>query len=194
MALRSLVLPSLMALLSVLGSEVNYLLFHALAELFSVVLAGVALVVATTSLQFTRNHFVVFIAVALGWCGGLDLLHTLAFKGMDLLPVDDPNPATQLWMAARGLQAIWDRLEEGERNVSYSAPLRRKDGQLIERGLNATQLVWIESMAAHRPYRPALGLGPALAEVEAGRGQHYDPMVVDAALRLFRDRGWTLPS
>ncbi len=106
LALRSLLVPSLMALVSVLGSQVNYLLFHVLGELFSIVLALVALVVATTSLQFTRNHFVVFIAVALGWCAGLDLLHTLAFKGMYLLPVDNANPATQLWIAARGLQAV----------------------------------------------------------------------------------------
>lgn len=104
--LGSLWLPSLLAGISVLGSQANYLLFHTLGELFSIVLALVALVVATTSLQFTRNHFVVFIAVALGWCGGLDLVHTLAYKGMGLLPVDNANPATQLWMAARSLQAL----------------------------------------------------------------------------------------
>jgi PAS domain S-box-containing protein len=48
----------------------------------------------------------------------------------------------------------------------------------------------IESMASHRPYRPAIGLGAALAEVEAGSGSRYDPAVAAACLRLFRDKGF----
>lgn len=98
--------PSVLAGICIIGSSVSYLLFHALAELFSIVIALTALVVATTSRQFTKNHFVVFIAVAIGWCAALDLLHTLAFKGMGLLPTDSANPATQLWIAARFIQAV----------------------------------------------------------------------------------------
>jgi len=44
----------------------------------------------------------------------------------------------------------------------------------------------ISAMAAHRPYRPALGIGPALAEIEAHRGDLFDPAAVDACLRLAR--------
>ncbi len=104
--LQSLLVPSLMALVCWLAAEVNYLLSHALAELFSIVIGAVAMVVAATSLRFTRNHFVVYMAVGIGWCGAIDLAHLLAFKGMQLLPVDSANPATQLWLAARGLQAL----------------------------------------------------------------------------------------
>lgn len=42
----------------------------------------------------------------------------------------------------------------------------------------------VESMATHRPYRPALGMECAIAEISAGRGALYDPMVVDACLKL----------
>lgn len=98
--------PTLLAALCLLGMSVNFLLFHTLAELFSIVIALTALVVATTSRHFTKNHFLVFIAVAIGWCAALDLLHTLAYKGMGLLPVDSANPATQLWIAARFIQAV----------------------------------------------------------------------------------------
>lgn len=42
----------------------------------------------------------------------------------------------------------------------------------------------VDAMAAHRPYRPALGLDRAVAEVKAGRGSLYDPAVVDAFLEL----------
>ena len=106
LALNSLLPPVLMAAICWVGAGVNYLLFHTLAEFFSIVIAMVALVVVTTSQRFTRNHFVVYIAVAIGWCGLLDLLHMLMFKGMQLLPGDSANPATQLWVAARFLQSV----------------------------------------------------------------------------------------
>jgi len=44
----------------------------------------------------------------------------------------------------------------------------------------------VEAMASHRPYRPARGIEAALAEIDQGRGTRYDPLVVDACLRLFR--------
>ena len=40
-------------------------------------------------------------------------------------------------------------------------------------------------MASHRPYRPALGIEVALAEIRDGRERLYDPEVVDACLRTF---------
>ena len=51
----------------------------------------------------------------------------------------------------------------------------------------------IESMASHRPYRPAIGLEAALAEIEAGSGSRYDPAVVTACLRLFHEKDFCLP-
>jgi PAS domain S-box-containing protein len=50
----------------------------------------------------------------------------------------------------------------------------------------------VESMSSHRPYRPALGLNAALEEIEKNRGTHYDNSVVDACLRLFREKGFQL--
>jgi HD-GYP domain-containing protein (c-di-GMP phosphodiesterase class II) len=47
-------------------------------------------------------------------------------------------------------------------------------------------------MSSHRPYRPGLGLETALAEISKGRGSLYDAAVVDAALRLFRERGYQI--
>jgi len=52
----------------------------------------------------------------------------------------------------------------------------------------------VEAMSSHRPYRPGLGIDKALAEIERGRGSAYDPAVVDACLRLFRDRGYAIPA
>ena len=47
-----------------------------------------------------------------------------------------------------------------------------------------------EAMTSHRPYRPALGLDPALAEIETGKGRLYDPAAVDACIAPFRNKGF----
>lgn len=44
----------------------------------------------------------------------------------------------------------------------------------------------VESMASHRPYRPALGLEKALEEISRNRGILYDPEVVDACLKAVK--------
>jgi HD-GYP domain-containing protein (c-di-GMP phosphodiesterase class II) len=49
----------------------------------------------------------------------------------------------------------------------------------------------VEAMSSHRPYRPALGIDAALAEIGGQRGVKYDPSVVDACVRLFRVQGFT---
>lgn len=51
----------------------------------------------------------------------------------------------------------------------------------------------VESMSSHRPYRAAIGIEIALAEIEAGAGKHYDPEAVQACLRLFREQQYQIP-
>jgi HD-GYP domain-containing protein (c-di-GMP phosphodiesterase class II) len=46
----------------------------------------------------------------------------------------------------------------------------------------------VEAMSSHRPYRPALGIGAALEEIAQKRGILYDREVVDACLRIFREK------
>jgi len=50
----------------------------------------------------------------------------------------------------------------------------------------------VEAMASHRPYRPALGINAALEEIERNKGILYDDSVVDACLRLFREKGYQI--
>jgi HD-GYP domain-containing protein (c-di-GMP phosphodiesterase class II) len=50
----------------------------------------------------------------------------------------------------------------------------------------------IESMASHRPYRPALGEKKALDEIVKNSGTLYDPMVADACSRLSNNGGFKL--
>jgi PAS domain S-box-containing protein/putative nucleotidyltransferase with HDIG domain len=46
----------------------------------------------------------------------------------------------------------------------------------------------VEAMMSHRPYRAALGVDAALAEIENGKGRLFDPEAVDACIALFRHK------
>ena len=50
----------------------------------------------------------------------------------------------------------------------------------------------VEAMSSHRPYRPALGIDRALEEISQNRGTLYDPEVVNACLKLFKEKGFKL--
>lgn len=49
----------------------------------------------------------------------------------------------------------------------------------------------IEAMAAHRPYRPALGIEAALVQIRKERGTRLDADAVDAACRLFEKKSFS---
>ena len=46
----------------------------------------------------------------------------------------------------------------------------------------------VEAMMSHRPYRQALGVDAALAEIEKHKGRLYDPAAVEACVALFRGK------
>ena len=71
----------------------------------------------------------------------------------------------------------------------YPAGLKDSDICLVARILTVADVV--EAISAHRPYRAALGADAALLEILEARGSHYEPKVVDACLRLFRETGFT---
>jgi PAS domain S-box-containing protein len=50
----------------------------------------------------------------------------------------------------------------------------------------------VEAIASHRPYRPALGIDLALEDISGNKDILYDADAVDACLRLFREKGYTL--
>lgn len=83
----------------------NFLLFHSLAELFSIVVAVTVFMLAWNTRRFMNNNFLFFIGVAYLFAALIDLFHTLAYKGMGVFP-SDANLPTQLWIAARYLQSL----------------------------------------------------------------------------------------
>lgn len=84
----------------------DYLLFHSVVELFSVVVGFSIFIVAWNSRKFLDNNFFLFLGIAYFFIAVLDLLHTLAYSGMGVFPGYSSGLATQLWIAARYMQAF----------------------------------------------------------------------------------------
>jgi PAS domain S-box-containing protein len=87
-------------------SRSNYLLFHSLAELFSIFVAYVVFLIVWKSRVRLENRYLIFIGIAYFFVASLDLLHTFAYKGMGIFPQSDSNLPTQLWIAARYMESI----------------------------------------------------------------------------------------
>ena len=74
----------------------------------------------------------------------------------------------------------------------------RMDGSGYPQGLTGRDILMearilavadvFETIASHRPYRPALGIDKAILELRDNSGRLYDPAVVDACLRLVENK------
>ena len=84
----------------------NYLLFHSIAEVFSVVIAGAIFVIAWNTRQFLANNYLLFLGIAYLFVGGLDLLHTLSYKGIAIFQGYGTDLTTQLWISARFMESL----------------------------------------------------------------------------------------
>ncbi len=81
-------------------------------------------------------------------------------------------------------------LEHHERLDGSGYPRRlRADEIILEARILGVSDV-IEAMSSHRPYRPTLGMGPTLEHIIGNKGILYDAEVVDAGVRLIREKGF----
>ena len=87
-------------------SVYNYLLFHVLAELFSIVVAFGIFLVAWNTRKVNENNYLLFLGVAYLFVGGLDLVHTISYKGMGVIQDYGANLPTQLWISARYMESL----------------------------------------------------------------------------------------
>lgn len=89
-----------------LASRYNYLLFHSLAELFSIIVAFGIFMIFWNSRHLQENSYFLFIGIAYLFVGSLDLIHTLGYTGMNVFQGYNTNLPTQLWIASRYLEAL----------------------------------------------------------------------------------------
>lgn len=83
----------------------SYLLFHSLVEIFSVAVAAALFMLAWNSRHFVERHFLLWIGIGYAFVGMVDLVHTLAYNGMGVFGDIGVDVPTQLWVAARFMQA-----------------------------------------------------------------------------------------
>ncbi len=78
-------------------------------------------------------------------------------------------------------------LEHHERLDGSGYPLGKSDGEILMESCILAVADVVEAMASHRPYRPALGIEPALMEVESKKGTKFDPDAVEACIKVVRE-------
>ena len=107
---KPIYLPLLAGGLLLLGlyliSLYNYLLFHSLAEIFSIVIAFSIFVLTWNCRKIIDNDYLIFLGIAYLFVGFIDIIHTLAYAGMGVILGYGTNLPTQLWIAARSLESI----------------------------------------------------------------------------------------
>ena len=81
-------------------------------------------------------------------------------------------------------------LQHHERLDGSGYPRRLKDGEILQEAHILSVADVVEAMGNHRPYRPAIALETALAEIEKNKGILFHPEVVEVCLMLFREKGF----
>lgn len=95
----------LATLLSVLWAA-NFLLFHSIAELFSIIVGFAAAVVAWYSRDWVGRNYLLLLGLGQFFVGGIDILHTLSYEGAGIINGHGSNLSIQLWLAGRLLEAV----------------------------------------------------------------------------------------
>lgn len=83
----------------------NYLLFHTLVELFSIIVAFAVFTVTWNSRKMLDSNYLYFQGITYLFVGALDLMHTITFTGMNIIE----NPiyySNQFWVATRFMEAV----------------------------------------------------------------------------------------
>ena len=83
-------------------------------------------------------------------------------------------------------------LEHQERMDGSGYPHHLKDKDILLEAKIIGVADVVEAMFSHRPYRPALPIDTALAEISKNKGILYEAKVVEACIRLFKEKGFTL--
>jgi PAS domain S-box-containing protein len=87
-------------------STINFLLFHGITELAGIAVAFSIFVIIWNTRRIVPDGFFLIVGISFLFFGSIDLVHTLAYKGMGIFPGNSADLPTQLWIAARYFQSI----------------------------------------------------------------------------------------
>ena len=83
----------------------NFLLFHAYAEGFSIVIGVLMFVLTWNARHYIDNEYLHFIGLAYLFVAHIDFLHVLGYTGMNVFPHYDYH-ANQLWVLGRYMESL----------------------------------------------------------------------------------------
>ncbi|SFC38110.1 MASE3 domain-containing protein [Pseudoalteromonas denitrificans] len=105
--LKSSILPALMILaLIYLRAQHGFLLFHTLAELFSIFVGTLMLVIVLNTQNFIRNDFLIYLGIGYFSIAVLDSFHTFTVKGMPFFGITTATITIHFWIYTRFLEAL----------------------------------------------------------------------------------------
>jgi diguanylate cyclase (GGDEF)-like protein/PAS domain S-box-containing protein len=105
--ITSFFVPAIVVLcLIFLRFQYGVLLFHTLAELFSVVIGILMLVVVWNTREFTHNNFLIYLGIGYFWIAVLDTWHTFTVVGMPFFNITDAEPTLHFWIYTRLIEAL----------------------------------------------------------------------------------------
>jgi len=84
----------------------GHLLFHSLAEILSILIALMMIVIVSFTYHFTKNNFLLYLGIGYFWVALLDLFHMLTYSGMSIYQISGPNTMLTFWLSARLLESF----------------------------------------------------------------------------------------
>jgi len=107
------------------------------------------------------------------------LVKTHAKEGHEIIRrANLPDPAAEV---------VW---QHHERLDGSGYPRKLSGGSILREARILAVADVVEAMSSYRPYRAARGIEAALEEVTAGSGTRFDPDVVAACVRLFKQKSF----
>lgn len=94
-------------LLAMYISSIKYLMFHTIIELLIIIISYSIMIMTLNMHKTSKNGYFTFLGIVYGFVASIELLHTLSYKGMNIISIESTtNIPTQLWIAARYLESI----------------------------------------------------------------------------------------
>jgi diguanylate cyclase (GGDEF)-like protein/PAS domain S-box-containing protein len=83
----------------------NYILFHSISELFSIIVSVTIFLITINNWDLIDNRYMRFVGISCFFVSVMDILHTLSYTGMPIF-TDYKYYAPQFWVAARLMESV----------------------------------------------------------------------------------------
>lgn len=86
-------------------SRINYLLFHSIIELSTVIFGLTLMIIVFATIKVSENSNLTFLGICYGFISLIDIFHIFTYKGLGII-LTDTNTPIQLYVSARYYECI----------------------------------------------------------------------------------------